>query len=128
MDVVFFGMLCSIYVVDYEWINYLFVFIDIGYYDFCILIGFNCVKLYLVSVFNILVMSFGLLLVNVICVFNEGVCCGSFYYDIGEGLILLYYWEMGGDLVWEIGLGYFGCCDDVGGFSEEKFVVNVNYD
>lgn len=128
MDMVLFGILCSIYVVDYEWINYLLVFIFIVKYDFCVLIGLNCVKFYLVSVFNILVMSFGLFLVNVICVLNEGVWCGGFYYDIGEGLILFYYCEMGGDLVWEIGLGYFGCCDEKGGFSEECFVVNVIYD
>lgn len=68
-------------------------------------------------------MSFGLLLVNVVLVFNKGVKLGGFYYDMGEGSVLCYYWEGGGDFVWEFGSGYFGCWVEDGGFDVDKFVI-----
>lgn len=45
-------------------------------------------------------MSFGSLLKNVILVLNKGVVKGGFYYNIGEGGLILYYFENGGDIVW----------------------------
>lgn len=117
-----FGIEVDVKVVGYEWIGYLLVFMCIVLLDFCVMVGEGCVKLYLMFVFNILVMSFGVLLGNVICVFNCGVRFGNFIYDIGEGLILLYYCEEGGDLIWEVVLGYFGCCDVNGWFDLDCFV------
>lgn len=70
-------------------------------------------------------MSFGVFSVNVICLLNCGVQMGNFYYDIGEGSISFYYCENGGDLVWELGSGYFGCCICDGKFDFECFVVQV---
>ncbi|MFV3460613.1 glutamate synthase-related protein, partial [Mycobacterium tuberculosis] len=73
-------------------------------------------------------MSFGSLSANAIRALNEGARRGGFYHDTGEGSISPYHREMGGDLVWEIGSGYFGCRDEKGGFSEERFVANATHD
>ena len=59
---------------------------------------------------------------------NEGARRGRFFHDTGEGSISRYHREPGGDLVWEIGSGYFGCRDDAGLFNEERFVANAASD
>ncbi|MFN4162092.1 MAG: glutamate synthase-related protein, partial [Stenotrophomonas sp.] len=128
MDVVPFGTLRSTYAVDYEWINHSLAPTEIAHSDFRVLIGPNCAKPYSASVFNISAMSFGSLSANAIRALNEGARRGSFYHDTGEGSISPYHREMGGDLVWEIGSGYFGCRGDDGRFSEEKFVANATHD
>jgi glutamate synthase domain-containing protein 2 len=128
MDVVPFGTLRSTYAVDYEWINHSLAPTEVADHDFRVLIGPNCAKPYSASVFNISAMSFGSLSANAIRALNEGARRGGFYHDTGEGSISPYHREMGGDLVWEIGSGYFGCRDEHGGFSEERFVANANTD
>lgn len=128
MDTVPFGTLRSTYAVDYEWINHSLAPTAIAKHDFRVLIGPNCAKPYSASVFNISAMSFGSLSANAIRALNEGARRGGFYHDTGEGSISPYHREMGGDLVWEIGSGYFGCRDEKGGFSEERFVANATHD
>ena len=128
MDTVPFGTLRSTYAVDYEWINHSLAPTTIAKHDFRVLIGPNCAKPYSASVFNISAMSFGSLSANAIRALNEGARRGGFYHDTGEGSISPYHREMGGDLVWEIGSGYFGCRDEKGGFSEERFVANATHD
>ena len=128
MDTVPFGTLRSTYAVDYEWINHSLAPTSIAKHDFRVLIGPNCAKPYSASVFNISAMSFGSLSANAIRALNEGARRGGFYHDTGEGSISPYHREMGGDLVWEIGSGYFGCRDEKGGFSEERFVANATDD
>jgi len=128
MDTVPFGTLRSTYAVDYEWINHSLAPTAIAKHDFRVLIGPNCAKPYSASVFNISAMSFGSLSANAIRALNEGARQGGFYHDTGEGSISPYHREMGGDLVWEIGSGYFGCRDEKGGFSEERFVANATHD
>ncbi|MCW4456352.1 FMN-binding glutamate synthase family protein [Flavobacterium sp. MXW15] len=125
MDVVPFGTLRSTYAVDYEWINHSLAPTEIPDHDFRILIGPGCARPYSASVFNISAMSFGSLSANAVRALNEGARRGGFYHDTGEGSISPYHREMGGDLVWEIGSGYFGCRDEHGGFSEERFVANA---
>jgi glutamate synthase domain-containing protein 2 len=80
---------------------------------------------YAASVFNISAMSFGALSANAIKALNEGARRGGFAHDTGEGSISVYHREMGGDLIWEIGSGYFGCRTADGQFSEEQFVINA---
>ncbi|KAG0773146.1 hypothetical protein G6F22_015128 [Rhizopus arrhizus] len=128
MDTVPFGTLRSTYAVDYEWINHSLAPTSIAKHDFRVLIGANCAKPYSASVFNISAMSFGSLSANAIRALNEGARRGGFYHDTGEGSISPYHREMGGDLVWEIGSGYFGCRDEKGAFSEERFVANATHD
>jgi glutamate synthase domain-containing protein 2 len=125
-DVVPFGSQQGVYSVDYEWLNHSLSPAHAASYDFRIVIGANRAQPYSASVFNISAMSFGSLSANAIRALNEGARRGGFYHDTGEGSISPYHRESGGDLVWEIGSGYFGCRDDHGGFSEERFVANAN--
>ena len=125
-DVVPFGSQQGVYSVDYEWLNHSLAPTEIPSSDFRITIGPGTAQPYSASVFNISAMSFGSLSANAIRALNEGARRGHFYHDTGEGSISPYHREMGGDLVWEIGSGYFGCRADDGGFSEERFVANAN--
>jgi len=125
MDVVPFGTLHSTYAVDYEWINHSLAPTKIDSPDFRILIGAQCKQPYSASIFNISAMSFGALSANAIRALNEGARRGGFYHDTGEGSISPYHREMGGDLVWEIGSGYFGCRDEQGRFDETRFAANA---
>jgi len=83
--------------------------------------GPACTQPYDVSVMNISAMSFGSLSANAIRALNKGAKLGGFYHDTGEGSISPYHLEYGGDLVWEIGSGYFGCRTADGHFNPERF-------
>jgi glutamate synthase domain-containing protein 2 len=82
--------------------------------------GADCSQPYTASLFNISAMSFGALGPNAIEALNRGASAGHFFHDTGEGGISPYHLK-GGDLVWEIGTGYFGCRTEDGQFSAEKF-------
>ena len=125
MDVVPFGSQQGVYSVDYEWLNHSMAPVHIESHDFRITIGSESAQPYSASVFNISAMSFGSLSANAIRALNEGAKRGRFYHDTGEGSISPYHREPGGDLVWEIGSGYFGCRNDDGSFNEERFVENA---
>jgi glutamate synthase domain-containing protein 2 len=125
MDVVPFGTEHNVYDVSYEWINHSIAPSFIDTYDFRVRIGANTPQPYDASVFNISAMSFGSLSANAIRALNEGARRGGFYHDTGEGSISAYHREGGGDLVWEIGSGYFGCRDEKGRFNEERFAKNA---
>jgi hypothetical protein len=71
--------------------------------------GNECTQPYPASIFNISAMSFGSLSANAILALNKGAKMGGFAHDTGEGSISPYHREHGGDLIWEIGSGYFGC-------------------
>ncbi len=120
-----FGTQQNVYGSDYEWINHSMMPTEIPSDDFRIRIGAQSAQPYDASVFNISAMSFGSLSANAIRALNDGAKRGGFYHDTGEGSISPYHREHGGDLVWEIGSGYFGCRDDDGGFSEERFAANA---
>src|SRR5439155_17877851 len=78
---------------------------------------------YSASVFNISAMSVGASSANAILALNGGAKRGSFAHDTGEGSISAHHRVHGGDLIWEIGSGYFGCRNDDGSFSGEKFAT-----
>ena len=120
-----FGTQQDVYGSEYEWINHSMMPTEIPSDDFRIRIGAQSAQPYDASVFNISAMSFGSLSANAIRALNDGAKRGGFYHDTGEGSISPYHREHGGDLVWEIGSGYFGCRDDDGGFSEERFAANA---
>ncbi|TWI11666.1 FMN-binding glutamate synthase family protein [Aerolutibacter ruishenii] len=124
-DVLPFGSQQDTYAVDYEWINHSMAPTPHRSHDFRITIGAQCAQPYSASVFNISAMSFGALSANAIRALNKGAKLGDFYHDTGEGSISPYHREHGGDLVWEIGSGYFGCRNDDGSFSEERFTANA---
>ncbi len=90
--------------------------------------GPRCLKPYSASVLNISAMSFGSLSANAIRALNHGAAKGGFYHDTGEGSISPYHREGGGDIVWELGSGYFGCRDGEGRFSPDRFAAQAQTD
>ncbi|MEO5669509.1 MAG: FMN-binding glutamate synthase family protein [Ramlibacter sp.] len=109
----------------YEWINHSMFPTVLASSDFRLTIGENTAQPYEASIFNISAMSFGSMSSNAILALNKGAKLGGFAHDTGEGSISSYHRVHGGDLVWEIGSGYFGCRDDQGKFSEERFIANA---
>jgi len=118
-----FGTLLDVYHNGYEWIahsNRPAPTTDPA--SFRITIGGDqCRAPYSASVFNISAMSFGSLSANAIRALNAGAKRGGFYHDTGEGSISVYHREAGGDIVWELGSGYFGCRTDDGHFDPDRF-------
>ncbi|MBX3528851.1 MAG: FMN-binding glutamate synthase family protein, partial [Rhodoblastus sp.] len=84
-------------------------------------IGVDSAQPYSASILNISAMSFGALSANAIRALNAGAKRGDFAHDTGEGGVSAYHRENGGDLVWEVGSGYFGCRGADGRFSPELF-------
>ncbi|MCE1271510.1 MAG: FMN-binding glutamate synthase family protein [Acinetobacter sp.] len=81
----------------------------------------QCSQPYSASIMNISAMSFGSLSANAIRALNKGAHLGNFYHDTGEGSLSPYHLENGGDIVWQIASGYFGCRTADGLFDPEKF-------
>lgn len=125
-----FGTQLNVYAPQYEWINHSIAPTDIKDHHFRIKIGGSACKApYSASVFNISAMSFGALSANAILALNAGAKRGGFYHDTGEGSISRHHRsDAGGDLVWEIGSGYFGCRTADGTFDPGKFAENARSD
>jgi glutamate synthase domain-containing protein 2 len=83
--------------------------------------GPACTQPYSLSVYNISAMSFGALSSNAVLALNEGARLGNFAHNTGEGGLSRYHREPGGDLIWQVGTGYFGCRNPDGTFNPEKF-------
>ena len=90
--------------------------------------GDQCSKPYSASIFNISAMSFGSLSANAILALNKGARLGGFAQDTGEGSISRYHREHGGDLIWELGSGYFGCRTADGHFDPAGFAEKAASD
>lgn len=118
-----FGTIRDVYADDYEFIQHSMRPAPISDPDqFRIAIGNDqCGQPYSASVFNISAMSFGALSANAIRALNKGAAMGQFYHDTGEGSLSRYHRENGGDIVWQIASGYFGCRDAEGKFDPVKF-------
>ncbi|MBB3189679.1 FMN-binding glutamate synthase family protein [Halomonas cerina] len=122
-----FGSLRDMQATGYEWINHSLAPAHIEDDDFRVLVGAGRPRPYAVSVFNISAMSFGALSPHAISALNDGARRGGFYHDTGEGGISPYHCR-GGDLVWEIGSGYFGCRDGAGRFDPARFAEQATRD
>jgi glutamate synthase domain-containing protein 2 len=121
-----FGTRLDAYAAGFEWINHSLAPAPVSDHDFRVSIGGPaCTRPYDASVFNISAMSFGALSANAIRALNRGASLGRFAHDTGEGSISVHHREHGGDLIWEIGSGYFGCRDAQGRFDEARFVENA---
>ena len=133
-----FGTQFDVHAEGYEWMNHSLVPSTIASHDFRVWIGGMpdqvaaqapasglCTQPYHASVFNISAMSFGALSANAILALNAGAKRGGFAHDTGEGSISVHHRANGGDLIWEIGSGYFGCRNGDGSFSAEKFAENA---
>ena len=126
LDVRPFGTELDVYAERYEWLNHSIAPSRIDSHDFRVAVGGpQCTQPYSASVFNISAMSFGAISPNAIRALNEGARRGGFYHDTGEGSLSSYHRENGGDIVWEIGSGYFGACERAGVFSEARFADNA---
>nr|WP_227519976.1 FMN-binding glutamate synthase family protein [Mangrovitalea sediminis] len=120
------GTSLDVYGEEYELLAHSFAPKPLGDADIRIDIGGpQCAKPYVASILNISAMSFGALSGRAIQALNKGARLGNFYHDTGEGGISRYHRQHGGDLVWEIGSGYFGCRDKDGNFSEELFAEHA---
>jgi glutamate synthase domain-containing protein 2 len=124
-----FGTELDVYSEEYEWLIHSMsphsksstpFRIDVG--------GPGCTKPYSCSLINISAMSFGAISPNAIRALNKGAKLGGFYHTTGEGGLSPYHKENGGDLVWQIGTGYFGCRNNDGTFNEEMFAEQAVID
>lgn len=124
-----FGTLLDTYSNGYEWINHSMAPTTIQDTNFRITVGGpHCTQPYSLSVFNISAMSFGALSANAVMALNRGAVLGDFAHDTGEGGVSRYHTKYGGDLIWNIGSGYFGCRDEQGNFSPERFAKRAQQD
>jgi len=120
-----FGTQMDVRAQGYEWINHSLAPTSLPTHDFRVLIGDGRAQPYSASIFNISAMSFGALSANAILALNAGAKRGGFAHDTGEGSISRHHRAHGGDLIWEIGSGYFGCRTSDGHFDEAKFTENA---
>ena len=120
-----FGTQRDVHSEGYEWINHSLAPTHVASHDFRITVGATTAQPYSMSVFNISAMSFGSLSANAILALNKGAKMGGFAHDTGEGSISTHHRVHGGDLVWEVASGYFGCRNDDGTFCAEKFTANA---
>ena len=120
-----FGTQLDTHATGHEWMTHSVAPSTVASHDFRITIGPNTAQPYSASVFNISAMSFGALSANAISALNAGAKRGGFAHDTGEGSISVHHRKNGGDLIWEVASGYFGCRNDDGTFSPEKFKANA---
>lgn len=118
-----FGTRLNVYADDYEFIGHSNR--PVPHADpatFRVTIGNDqCAQPYSASIFNISAMSFGSLSAAAIQALNRGAAAGGFAHDTGEGSISPHHRTHGGDLIWEIGSGYFGCRREDGSFDPVRF-------
>jgi glutamate synthase domain-containing protein 2 len=120
-----FGTQLDTHATGHEWMTHSVAPTTLASHDFRITIGPHTAQPYSASVFNISAMSFGALSANAISALNAGAKRGGFAHDTGEGSISVHHRKHGGDLIWEVASGYFGCRNDDGTFSAEKFKTNA---
>jgi glutamate synthase domain-containing protein 2 len=117
-----FGTQEDVYHEGYEWMHHSVAPKTSAAEKFRVTIGGpDCAKPYSASVFNISAMSFGALSPNAVRALNAGAKKGGFAHDTGEGGVSPYHRENGGDIIWEVGSGYFGCRNRDGSFNPDLF-------
>ena len=117
-----FGTDLDVYGTEYEFIAHSIAPKPKQDHGFTVSVGNEqCQHPYNASVLNISAMSFGALSPHALLALNSGAQKGGFYHDTGEGGVSPYHTKNGGDLVWEVGTGYFGCCNDDGSFDPALF-------
>jgi glutamate synthase domain-containing protein 2 len=82
--------------------------------------GPDCTQPYDMALLNVSAMSFGALSGAALTALNRGAAAGGFAHDTGEGGLTRYHLQ-GGDVVWELGSGYFGARTKDGGFDRGEF-------
>jgi glutamate synthase domain-containing protein 2 len=130
-DTMPFGTQLNVYDEGYEWINHsirAIAFADIDMNPRVTIGSSQCTQPYSSSLFNISAMSYGSLSKNAIIALNRGAKEGKFYHNTGEGGLSPYHLQEGGDVVWNIGTGYFSCRDEDGHFNFEQYAKRAVLD
>ncbi len=126
IDTIPFGTQQNFYEEGYEFVKHSMYPNKINPADLRINIGSDlCSQPYSSSILNISAMSYGALSKNAILSLNAGALLGGFAHNTGEGGISPHHLKNGGDLIWQIGTGYFGCRNDEGGFDPDYFKLNA---
>ncbi|MGI9450392.1 MAG: FMN-binding glutamate synthase family protein [Geminicoccaceae bacterium] len=121
-----FGTLKNVQQVGHEWVNHSMMPTHLDSADFRVQIGGDrCKQPYSSSVLNISGMSYGALSPTAIEALNKGAKSGGFAHTTGEGSISRFHKKHQGDLIWQIGSGYFGCRDEEGRFDAENFAAQA---
>lgn len=120
LDTLPFGTQKNVYEVGYEWVTHSVMPVHVDPLRLRVTIGEGRAKPYSASIFNIGAMSFGSLSKNAVMALNQGARMGGFAQNTGEGGLTPYHLQ-GGDVIWQIGTGYFGCRSAEGKFSAERF-------
>lgn len=124
-----FGTELDVYSDEYEWLAHSIVPNTEAPTEWrCPVGSTQCTQPYDAALLNISAMSFGSLSANAIMALNKGAAAGNFYHDTGEGGLSRYHRAHGGDLVWEIGSGYFGCRDADGHFDPARFAETAQFE
>ena len=127
-DTMPFGTERNISEVGYEWVLHSLAPKHVSEVEPRVTVGGpECKKPYCASRLNISAMSFGALSANAIMALNKGAQIGDFAHNTGEGGLSPHHLQ-GGDVVWQIGTGYFGCRDEKGNFDEGEFKKEANCD
>jgi len=118
-----FGTQYDVYGDQYEWLHHSIAPRPVSPDPHRVIIGHSgpCTQPYSASVLNISAMSYGALSANAVLALNRGAKLGGFAHDTGEGGVSPCHREAGGDLIWEIGSGYFGCRRPDGSFDPDQF-------
>ncbi len=129
VDTTPFGTQLDVYAEGYEWLGHSVVPLDfhtINHHPRVTIGNKDCKQPYSASVLNVSAMSFGSLSGNAVEALNAGAKIGGFAHNTGEGSISPHHLKYGGDLIWQIGTGYFGARDEEGKFSAEAFQKNAS--
>ncbi len=122
LDTIPFGTQKNVYEVGYEWVNHSMTPKKLDPSSMRVTVGGEfCKKPYSASLLNISAMSYGSLSANAVLALNEGAKIGNFAHNTGEGGLSKYHLAGGGDIIWQIGTGYFGCRTKDGKFCESQF-------
>lgn len=125
-DTIPFGTKEDVYQTGYQWVNHSMAPLENHAEDMRVAIGGNdCTQPYSLSLLNISAMSYGSLSKNAVLALSAGAKIGNFAHNTGEGGISRFHLEGGGDLIWQIGTGYFGCRNQDGRFDGEMFAMNA---
>ncbi|WP_218598458.1 FMN-binding glutamate synthase family protein [Polaribacter sp. NJDZ03] len=124
-----FGTQMDLYHSGYEWLEHSMYAKhnpkEIEEFPRLLIGGKDCKQPYSSSLLNISAMSFGSLSKNAVLALNKGAKMGNFAHNTGEGAISQYHLEHGGDLIWQVGTGYFGCRNEDGTFNDTTFRENA---
>jgi len=128
IDTTPFGTQLSVYAEGYEWMNHSIVPLDfqtVEHHPRVLVGNKDCKQPYNASILNVSAMSFGSLSSHAVEALNAGAKIGGFAHNTGEGGLSPYHLKHGGDIIWQIGTGYFGARDEAGKFSPEAFKKNA---